>query len=488
MDEMIMSIMEDTPWNDGHHHSILFLEQHTIESYQWISTPSTIVVISIVPESTHNVFFEGNLSNISPTIPLDISIKPGIVENVHIRASCSPDEIITYKSLFKEFHDVFAWSYEEMPSINPDIVIHEIKTYPNAKPIWQCLHPVHPRKVAVIKLEVEKILKDDFIYPVALTDWVSNLVPIDKKQGTVRVCVDYRDINKACPKDNFPTPFINQIVDDCTGSEIFSLMDDFSGYNQINIVPKDQHKTAFICTWGTFAYWKLPFNLKNAGATFQRTMSYAFHDIKNIMQPYLDDLPTHSMHRVNHPIHFRAIFICCQFYHICLNPHKCIFCVESDRILGFIVSCHGIRVDPLKVKVILNLPPPSTLHQLQSFQGKANFLHHFIPNYAEINLGFMRLLKKGSKFVWDTIANKAFEDLKLSLTHASLLFPPNYSHDYFLYLTALDYTIAMVLIQEDDSHDEHVIYYLSRSLTPIETMYLHVKKLALAAVQAVQRF
>jgi hypothetical protein len=98
---MIMSIMEDTPWDDGHHHSILFLEQHTIDGYQWISTPSTVVVISIVSEVTHNVFHEGNLSNILPTIPLDISIKPVIVENVHIGASCSPDEIVTYKSLFK---------------------------------------------------------------------------------------------------------------------------------------------------------------------------------------------------------------------------------------------------------------------------------------------------------------------------------------------------------------------------------------------------
>jgi hypothetical protein len=132
MDEMIMSVMEDTPWDDGHHRSILFLEQHTIESYQWISTPPTVVVISTVPESTHDVFFEGNLSNISPTIPLDISIKPVIVKNVHIKASCSPDEIITYKSPFKEFCDVFAWSYEEMSDIDPDIVIHEIKTYPDA--------------------------------------------------------------------------------------------------------------------------------------------------------------------------------------------------------------------------------------------------------------------------------------------------------------------------------------------------------------------
>jgi hypothetical protein len=216
---MIMSVMsmEDTPWDDGHHRSILFLEQHTIESYQRISTPSTVVVISFVPETSHDVLYEGNLSNISPTIPLDISIKPGVVENVHIGASCSTDEVVTYKSLFQEFRDIFTWSYEEMSGIDPDIVVHEIKTYPGARPIRQRLHPVHPRKAAAIKLEVEKLLKDGFIYPVALTDWVSNLVLVNKKQGTIRVCVDYRDINQACPKDNFPTPFVDQIVDDCTG-------------------------------------------------------------------------------------------------------------------------------------------------------------------------------------------------------------------------------------------------------------------------------
>jgi hypothetical protein len=120
--------------------------------------------------------------------------------------------------------------------------------------------------------------------------------------------------------------------------------------------------------------------------------------------------------------------------------------VESDLLLGFIISCQGIQVDSLKVEVILNLPPPSTLRQLQSLQGKANFIRHFIPNYAEITRGFTRLLKKDSEFVWDTIANNAFEALKLSLTCAPLLFPPDYSHNYFLYLAALEYTIGMVLI------------------------------------------
>jgi hypothetical protein len=239
--------MEDTPWDDGHHHSILFLENDTIESYQQISTLSTVFVISSVPESTQDVLYGGNLSNISNTFPLDISIKPRVVENVHIGASCSIDDVHTYKPLFQEFCEVFSWSYEEILGIDVDIVVHEIKTYPNVKPIRQRLRPLHPCKAAAIKFEVEKILKADFVYPMALNDWVSNLVTMNNKQGTIRVCVDYRDVNKACPKDNYPSHFIEQIIDDCAGREIFSLMDGFSGYNQINILLAEQHKTAFIC-------------------------------------------------------------------------------------------------------------------------------------------------------------------------------------------------------------------------------------------------
>jgi hypothetical protein len=114
---------------------------------------------------------------------------------------------------------------------DPSIIVHEIKTYPDTKSVWQKLRPFHPKKITAIKEEVEKPLKYGFIYPVPLTEWVSNLVLVAKKQGTIRVCVDYQDLNKACPKDNYPMPFINQIIDNCAGSVIFSFMDGFSGYN-----------------------------------------------------------------------------------------------------------------------------------------------------------------------------------------------------------------------------------------------------------------
>jgi len=120
-----------------------------------------------------------------------------------------------------------------------------------------------------IKAKVEMLLKVVFIYHVPLIKWVSNPTPMDKKQGTIRLCIDFRDLNKACPKGNFPTPFIDHIIDEYDRNEIYSFMDEFFGYNQITICLEDQHKTMFIFTWGTFAYLKIPFGLKNAGATFQ---------------------------------------------------------------------------------------------------------------------------------------------------------------------------------------------------------------------------
>jgi len=201
-----------------------------------------------------NPNFELNLGNISRTVPIDISVKPRIVENIHIGASCTENELQTYKALFQELCDVFSWSYEEMPRIDPAIVFYGIKTYPDAKPVRQHLRQIHPQKAAAIKAEVEKLLKVSFIYPIPLTDWVSNNVLVNKKQGTIRICIDYRDINRAYPKDNYLTPYIDQIIDDCAGSEIFSFMDGFSGYNQINFLPSDQPKSTFICPWGTFAY------------------------------------------------------------------------------------------------------------------------------------------------------------------------------------------------------------------------------------------
>jgi hypothetical protein len=309
-----------------------------------------------------------------------------------------------------------------MPGIDPKIVEHEITMYLDAKPVRQKLRLVNPKKAVAIKVEVEKFLKAGFIYFIHFTQWVSNPVPVNKKQGMILVCTDFRDLNKACPKDNFPTPFIDQIIDECVGCEAFSFMDGFSGYNQIQIKPKDQHKMTFICPWGRFAYRKMPFGLKNDGATFQWAMSFSFHDIKHIVEAYLDDLASLSRKRMDHPTHLRLIFERCRYFWIHLNPNKCSFCVTSGRLLGFIVSTTGIMVDPLKVEAIIQLPPPPrTILQLQSLQGKEKFLRRFISNYAEITKGFMHLLKKEVPFYWDDVDQCSFNALKHAFTTAALL-------------------------------------------------------------------
>jgi hypothetical protein len=210
-DEAIIEAMTspDKPWDDLHHRSYFLPELSRIEAGEFTLTMTGDRSCPINPLATHEVYVEGNMETIAETILINTSKTPDIVENAFVGADCSPEEIQIYTDLFKEFCDVFAWSYEEMSGIDPKIVEHEITTYPDAKPVRQKLHPVNPRKAAAIKVEVEKLLKVGFIYPVHLTQWVSNPVSVNKKQGTILVCTDFRDLNKACPKDNFPTPFID---------------------------------------------------------------------------------------------------------------------------------------------------------------------------------------------------------------------------------------------------------------------------------------
>jgi hypothetical protein len=210
-DEAVIEAMTslDKPWEDIHHRSYFLPVLSRIEAGEFTVTMTGGQLCPINLLATHEIYDEGNMATIAETIPINISRNPGVMENVFVGADFSPKEIQIYTDLFKEFHDVFSWSYEEMPGIDPKIVEHEITTYPDAKPVRQKLCPFNPKKVVAIKIEVEILLKVSFIYPIHLTQWVSKLVPVNKKQGTIRVCTDFCDLNKACPKDNFPTPFID---------------------------------------------------------------------------------------------------------------------------------------------------------------------------------------------------------------------------------------------------------------------------------------
>jgi hypothetical protein len=175
------------------------------------------------------------------------------------------------------------------------------------------------------------------------------------------MCVDFTDLNKACPKDSFPLPRIDQLVDSTAGHKMLTFMDAFSGYNQIVMDEIDQEKTSFITSRGFFCYKVMPFGLKNAGATYQRLMNRMFHDqIGRNVEVYVDDMLVKSKEESDHLDDLRETFETLRKYQMKLNPSKCAFSVYSGKFLGFMVSQRGIEANPDKIKTILEMQPPKT--------------------------------------------------------------------------------------------------------------------------------
>ena len=177
-----------------------------------------------------------------------------------------------------------------MKGIHPNTHSHHIYTHEGAKPVRNPQRRMNPALKDIVKEELQKLLNVNFIYPISDNKWVSPLVVVPKKNGKWRICVDYRELNKATLKDYFPLTFIDQVLDMLVGKKYFSFLDGFSGYNQIQIEPEDQDKTTSTCPWGTYAYRVLPFRLCNAPTTFQRDVLGIFLDlIHNCVEVVMDD-------------------------------------------------------------------------------------------------------------------------------------------------------------------------------------------------------
>jgi hypothetical protein len=223
---------------------------------------------------------------------------------INLGLGCSKHEKSAFVKLFKEFKDVFAWTYEDLKMFDPNIIQHVIPMKPQTLPFQQKLRKMHPKLEPTVQKELNKLLSAKIIFPVRHTQWVSNLVPVRKKNGEIQLCVDFRNLNKASDKDNYPVPPMEQILQKVSGSERLSLLDGFSGYNQVLMSPPDQLKTTFRTLWGTYAYRKMPFGLINAGATFQREMDIAFRGLINhSMVVYLDDVTVYSKNKDDHRAH-----------------------------------------------------------------------------------------------------------------------------------------------------------------------------------------
>ena len=184
---------------------------------------------------------------------------------LQIGTSLSPEEKKRLTDFLKQHEEVFAWTYEDMPGLDPKLVEHRLVLKPDAKPVKQKLRKMDPRIEQQVKEGLEDLLKARFIRAIDYPDWLANIVVVPKKSGKVRICIDFRDLNKATPKDDYPLPSIDLLVDSTTGHAMFSFMDGYSGYNQIKLAARDQSKTSFTTPWGTFCYTVMPFGLKNAG-------------------------------------------------------------------------------------------------------------------------------------------------------------------------------------------------------------------------------
>ncbi|XP_062021144.1 uncharacterized protein LOC133737640 [Rosa rugosa] len=388
-------------------------------------------------------------------------------------------------ALLREYKDCFAWDYHEMPGLDRSIVEHKLPLYNDCKP-----HKQPPRRFSAevqleIKNEIERLLYAGFIRTARYVEWISNVVPVKKKNGKIRVCIDFRDLNAATPKDEYPMPMADLLVDRAARHEILSFMDGHAGYNQIFVAEEDVHKTAFRCpgALGTYEWVVMPFGLKNAGATYQRAMNMIFHDlIGRTVEVYIDDVVVKSGKKVNHIADLRQAFERMRAHKLKMNPQKCIFGVLAGNFLGFLVHKLGIEVDKNKAKSIISAPSPTNKKELQSFLGKVNFLRRFIANSAGKIQPFSSLLRlrNEEQFVWKEEHQRALDVIKHYLANPPVLVPPVRGRPLKLYLAAAEYSIGSFLAQDNDKGKERAVYYLSRILTPVEERYTPVEKLCLA--------
>ena len=246
-----------------------------------------------------------------------------------------------------------------MPGLDPAVATHKLAIDPQFRPVKQQPRRFRPELQDNIIAEVDKLIIAGFIKEVQYARWLANIVPVEKKKGQIRIYVDFRDLNRACPKDDFPIPIAEMVVNSSTGYGVLSFMDGSSGYNQIKMDEHDAIDTAFRTPKGNFYYIVMPFGLKNAGATYQHAMTYVLGDlIHESVECYVDDMVVKTRDRLHHQDDLRVIFNRLRKHQLKMNPLKCAFVVQSGIFLGFIVHHRSTKISPKNIKAVRDMPSP----------------------------------------------------------------------------------------------------------------------------------
>ena len=329
--------------------------------------------------------------------------------------------------------------------------------------------------------QINEMLEAGIVSP-SSSPWSSPVVIVPKRDGTQRICIDYRKINQVLVKDSHPLPRIDDIFATLGNSKYFSTLDLKSGYHQISVAPKDREKTAFCTSTSLYEFNRLPFGLASGPGIFMRMISRALHGILGkFAMAYLDDILIFSPSFESHLNHIDEVFKRLKSANLCLNKKKCHFVKPEIEYLGHILSPNGIKPNPEKVRAIQNMDPPTTVKGIRSFLGLAGYYRNFIPQFSAIARPLTKLISKNARFHWGTEAQEAFEYLKQKLVEAPILGYPDVTKPYSLYTDASDYSVGGILTQ-DSPEGEKVICYVSHQLTPNRLHYPVIEKECFAII------
>jgi hypothetical protein len=385
-------------------------------------------------------------------------------------AKPSPDD----HPILREYRDVFP---EEVPGLPPRRDIDfSIELAPGAVPVSRTPYRMSTPELVELKLQLKEMMDKGYIRP-SVSPWGAPVLFVKKKDGTLRLCIDYRQLNKVTIKNKYPLPRIDDLFDQLGGASIFSKIDLRSGYHQVRIKGEDIHKTAFRTRYGHYEFVVVPFGLTNAPATFMCLMNNVLSKfLDKFVLVFIDDILIYSKNREEHEEHLRLVLQVLREHQLYAKFSKCDFFQKQIHYLGHVLSEEGVAVDPDKIRSIMEWPTPKDVSDIRSFMGLAGYYRRFIKDFSKIGCPITALQKKGTKFLWTQQCEERFQTLKHLLTHAPVLKIADPEADFLVCTDACKEGLGGVLMQEGK-----VICYESRKLNEHEVNYV-THDLELAAI------
>ena len=341
----------------------------------------------------------------------------------------------------------------------------------------------------IVKSELEEMEKDGIIER-SSSEWAFSIVLVKKKDGSLRMCVDYRRLNAISDADAYPMPRVDDMIDALGKAKYITTLDLARGYWQVPVQEESRPRTAFATPFGLFQFRVMPFGLQGAPATFQRMMDQLLVGCNDYAAAYLDDVVIHSTSWEDHLHHIRSILQKLREAGLTIKPQKCQFGTESCSYLGHVVGNGEVRPEESKLQAVKAFPTPVTKKQVRAFLGLTGYYRKFIPSYAEVAAPLTDITRKNApnKVQWSGDCEKAFSMLKGLLCSEPILKSPDFEREFILQTDASERGIGAVLSQRNDAGAEHPVAFYSRKLLPREVRYSTIEKECLAIKAATHAF